>query len=38
MGIQYLEITPTVQSEKELTVDHGIYITDVLTELAAWEA
>lgn len=38
MGIQYVEITPTLKTEKNITIDNGIYVTDVLTDLPAWEA
>lgn len=38
MGIQYVEITPSLQQEKNITIDNGIYVQDVLTDLPAWEA
>ncbi len=38
IGIQYIEITPAIQTEKKISIDHGIYLTDVLTDLPAWEA
>lgn len=38
MGIQYLEITPTIKKEKNLSIDAGIYLTDILSDLPAWEA
>lgn len=38
MGIQYVEITPTIKKEKNLSIDAGIYLTDVLSDLPAWEA
>ncbi len=38
IGIQYVEITPSIQQEKNITIDNGIYVQDVLTDLPAWEA
>lgn len=38
IGIQYIDITPAIQAEKKITIDNGIYIKDVLTDLPAWEA
>ncbi len=38
VGIQYIDITPSVQQEYALTVDHGIYIKDVLSDLSADKA
>lgn len=38
MGIQYIDITPAIKTEKKITIDNGIYIKDVLTDLPAWEA
>lgn len=38
IGIQYVEITPSLKAEKKLSVDTGIFIKDVLTDLPAWEA
>lgn len=38
IGIQYTDITPSLQQEKNITVTDGIYINDVLTDLPAWEA
>lgn len=38
LGIQYQEITPSLQKEKNITTEHGIYLTDVLSDLPAWEA
>jgi 2-alkenal reductase len=38
LGIQYQEITPSLQKEKNITTEYGIYLTDVLSDLPAWEA
>jgi len=38
IGVQYVEITPALKAEKNITIDQGIYLTDVLTDLPAWEA
>jgi len=38
IGLQYIDITPTVKQENKLTIDNGIYIKDVLSDLPAWEA
>jgi len=38
IGIQYIDITPAIKQENKLTIDNGIYIKDVLTDLPAWEA
>lgn len=38
IGIQYMDITPTLKEEKHIVVDSGIYITDVLADLPAWQA
>lgn len=38
IGIQYVEITPTIKKEKDMTFDTGIYLTDVLGDLPAWKA
>lgn len=38
IGIQYVEITSALKQEKKLTMDNGIYIKDVLSNLPAWEA
>lgn len=40
IGIQYLDITPSLRQDKEknITSDYGIYITDVLLDLPAWQA
>ena len=38
VGIQYMDITPTLKEEKKIAVDSGIYITDVLADLPAWQA
>lgn len=38
IGIQYIDITPALKQEKKITIDNGIYIKDVLTDLPAWEA
>ncbi len=38
IGIQYVNITPTLKQEKKLTVDNWIFITDVLTDLPAAQA
>jgi len=38
MGISYVDITPKIQVEKQLSTNKGIYITDVITDLPAWEA
>ena len=38
IGIQYIDITPAIKQENKLTIDNGIYVKDVLTDLPAWEA
>ncbi len=38
IGIQYADITPTLQQDKKITSDNGIYIKDVLADLPAWQA
>lgn len=38
MGIQYVDITPSLKQEKNITIDNGIYLTDVLVDLPAWVA
>ena len=38
IGIQYIDITPTLKQEKNITIDTGIYITDVLADLPAFDA
>ncbi len=38
IGIQYLEITPSIQKDKKLTVDQGIFVKDVLADLPAAQA
>ncbi|MEI8008567.1 MAG: hypothetical protein WCI00_04015 [bacterium] len=38
IGIQYVNITPTLKQDKNLMVDTGIYIEDVLSDLPAWTA
>gem|GEM_PF-5167853 len=38
MGIQYVEITPSLQQEKNITIDNGVYVQDVLTDLPAWKS
>lgn len=38
IGIQYIDITPTIKQENKLTIDNGIYIKDVLIDLPAREA
>ena len=38
MGIQYVNITPALKQDKNLMIDTGIYIEDVLSDLPAWTA
>lgn len=38
LGIQYVEITPEIQAEKNIASDHGIYVTDVIADLPAQKA
>lgn len=38
LGIQYLDITPSLKETKKLTVNTGIYIKDVLMDLTASKA
>jgi serine protease Do len=38
IGIQYVEITPSLKTEKKLMSSTGIYVSDILTDLPAWEA
>ena len=38
IGIQYTDITPAIKKEKNIMVDSGIYITDVITDLPASQA
>ncbi len=38
IGIQYVEITPTLQAEKKINIANGIYIKDVISDLPAREA
>jgi serine protease Do len=38
IGIQYMDITSTLKEEKHIVVDSWIYVTDVLTDLPAWQA
>lgn len=38
IGIQYIDITPAVKAEKNISQNNGIYIKDVLTDLPAREA
>lgn len=38
IGIQYVEITPTLQAEKKINIPNGIYIKDVISDLPAREA
>jgi hypothetical protein len=33
-----MDITPILKEEKHIVVDSGIYITDVLADLPAWQA
>ena len=38
IGIQYIDITPTIKQENKFTVDNGIYLKDVLADLPASQA
>ncbi|HBB03652.1 TPA: hypothetical protein DCZ39_01970 [Patescibacteria group bacterium] len=38
IGIQYVDITPTIKKENNITLDNGIYIKDVITDLPGWQA
>ncbi len=38
IGIQYVDITPAIKKEKNIALDNGIYLKDVLTDLPAREA
>lgn len=38
IGIQYSDLTPSIQQEKNITINNGIYINDVLTDLPAGQA
>ena len=38
IGIQYIDITPAMKIEKNISQDNGVYIKDVLTDLPAWQA
>lgn len=39
IGIQYIDITPAIKKEnKNISLENGIYIKDVLADLPAWEA
>lgn len=38
IGIQYVEITPELKEEKNIITNTGIYITDVFSDLPAWNA
>lgn len=39
IGIQYIDITPAIKKEnKNISLNNGIYIKDVLADLPAWEA
>ncbi len=37
IGIQYLDITPALRKEKKISTATGIYVTDVLADLPAWQ-
>lgn len=38
IGVQYVDITISLKHDKNITVNTGIYLTDVLTDLPAWTA
>ena len=38
IGIQYVDITSSLKHDKNITVNTGIYLTDVLADLPAWTA
>jgi len=38
IGIQYVDITPALKQEKNITLESGISITDVLVDLPAFQA